>query len=461
MGCWGQETLGVLCVGLGGLGLPGLNVAIAQTPPQTSPQTSPQRISKVTSVLSVPSPAKGLALEAQGQRLYERREFQAAAIAWTQAAQTHAAQRQDVAQIRSLSLASLAYQQQGDWGAAQEAIATALSLLALQPQSEALSNVQTQAGLINGTLHFTRGEWAQARQAWGQVVQQAQSSTNPTPTDPTPLVLGQLNLALVDDAQDKTLVGLARLEDLKKLLQKQPETPQTQVLQAALFKTEGDLLSHLGRWTEAQARWEAALAIAQSPNLQTPNLQTPNLQTLTGSLWLSLGQAARQQNNLSQAQHAYGQASQNADPTLQILTQLAQLELALQPGANAAALPHWPQLQASLAKQPAQPLTLWSHLRLIELLQQANIQEPLTTLAHRAVQQAYALGDSQAIAQSLRSLGQVYALQGQPERAESLYQEAQMLIQPDLSSPQSGSLGVVELRSPLSPWSTAILPSSP
>ena len=387
-------------------------------PDQTDSSSSARQDRLLTDGLSAGQPLAlpSEELERQGRQLYHEGQFLAASLHWRQVAQVYAAQSRPLAQASALSNLSLAYQQMGQWEAAETAMAASLNLLAAQPHTAEQQRTAAQALMAKGSLQTALGRPQQALDTWQQAAL-AYLQSNST--------IG-FNQAQINQAQALREMGFYRqaaekLAAVRTALETQPSS----LLQAILWRRLGDTQRLTGALTQAQASLRQSLAIAEAYRSPTD---------ISAAL-LSLGHTAWSRRDTLAAKDFYTQASGAlVSPTAAQLVpiQLSQLALAVETQQGSAAVELWPVIQSQFASLPASRTAVyhqvnWAH-SLIQLKQAQVTDAPSWLMIARqlqqAAQQAHALADARAEAYAVGTLGQVYEQTQQWEIAQDLTQQA-------------------------------------
>jgi CHAT domain-containing protein len=473
-------VLGILSV-LGCLVVaPGVaRVPIANTSPITTPD---ETAIAQTSPTSIPAAASAEQLEQIAREQYAAGQFQAAAIAFQQAAQRYEAQGNSLRQALSLSNLSLSNQQLGSWADAADAIAKSLSILQTELQQQNTPDRQSayaQALDIDAKLALSRGQAEAASDTWqrsaaihtqlGHSDQAIESQINQTralqrlglysravillqtilkPPGQPKLLLEELEL--ISDEKAANLALQQRLQDL-------PASANTVVA----LQTLGDALQIVGNLKQAHTILQHSLTLAQQ-------LALPEV---IASIQLSLGNVARaeaianlQLNNMSVKQSVeqlqkrlspvqqefqrrwtdaaqafdakteealvyYQQAADSSNPqTIQVQAHLNRLNLLLDKQQEPEAEVTLAQINSLLGHLPPTRTAIGAHINFAQNLKRmaktATQRLQSAQLLATAQQQAIALGDPQAESYALGSLGQLYEESQQWDEAAALTQQA-------------------------------------
>jgi CHAT domain-containing protein/tetratricopeptide (TPR) repeat protein len=382
------------------------------------------------SAISVtPSASPSASLFEQGTRLYQAGQFAAASSAFQQAAQDYQSQGAMLRQAAALTNLALSYQQLGQWNEAQRAISTSLNLVEAGENSQALA----QTLEIQGGLQLAMGQPDRALETW----QRAEKLYAPV-ADSAGRWRTQLNQAKALQVQGFYRRALALLEGLEQQLQSQPDSATKSVALRSL----GDTLQLTGDLAQARRVLQTSLAIAQ--RLQAPEqISAANL---------SLGNAARAQQEHRQAIAFYQQAATTAPTVLaRLQAQINQVNVLtkLEPRSTAVAL--FQQIQTQLAQVPASRASAYAHINLAQTmitrlrdqsLAQSNpswvasLQQSSLTLLSTALDSAQQLQDPSTQAYALGTQGYLQELQGNWAEAEQKTTQA-LLIAQAIHAPES------------------------
>jgi CHAT domain-containing protein len=335
----------------------------------------------------------------------------------------------------TLSNLSLAYQQLGAWSEAKQAIAQSLNILGYQPQEtrEMRKQIDTPQILaqsldIQGRLQLATGQTQEALTTW----QQAQKIYSKA-GDANGVVRSHINQAQALRTQGFYRRAEKTLQDVYKILQSQPDSLEKTVGLRSL----GDILQLVGNLKDSQSALQQSLEIAQ-------RLQSP---ADIGASLFSLGNNARTQQQKQQAIDFYQQTVRvSTSPLTKVQAQLNHLDLLIEDQQSAQAQTLIPLIQSQLSTLPASRSAVYARINFAHSLAKLTRQEdsptnlspspapeasptPSAQLLATAVQQARNLGDKQAEAYALGSLGGLYEKTGQWSEAQNLTQQALLLAQ--------------------------------
>ena len=202
--------------------------------------------------------AQGLPVASQlgqkGREHYEAGQFAAAAKSWQQAAQAYQSQGSPLNQAMVLNNLALANQELGQWSQATEAIATSLELLDTQPDTPDRRRILAQALNTKGSLQMAQGQAEQALttlQQAGDLYRQV--------GDEVGIIRNLLN-----QAQILRVLGLYRraiftLTQVNETLEGQPDSP----LKATGLRHLGNALRLVGELKKSREALEQSLLIAE------------------------------------------------------------------------------------------------------------------------------------------------------------------------------------------------------
>jgi CHAT domain-containing protein/tetratricopeptide (TPR) repeat protein len=380
-------------------------------------------------IATSPSPPLSSSLFEQGTQLYQAGQFSAAVTAFQQAAQTYQSQGATLKQAAALSNLALTYQQLGLWNEAQQAIAASLKWVERGENGKALA----QALEIQGGLQLAMGQPDRALETWQRV-----EKLYATVHDQPGLLRTQLNQAKAFQVQGFYQRALMILEKLEQQLQSQPDS----VTKAAALRSLGDTLQLTGDLAQARRVLQTSLEVAQ-------RLQSPEQ---TSAAYLSLGNAARAQQDQTQAIAFYQQAATTAPNLLTSLpAQINQVSLLTKPEQRSTAVALFNQIQTQLAQLPASRASAYAHINLAQTIITrlrdwqlaqtdpsllASLQQSSTRLLSTAIQYAQQLKDQSTQAYALGTQGYLQELQGNWAEAYPTTAQA-LLIAQAIHAPES------------------------
>jgi CHAT domain-containing protein len=394
----------------------------------------------------------------QGRDYYENAQFSASVKAWQQAAQAYQAQGDRINQAMVLSNLALAHQALGQLPEAKNAIATSLQLLQSAPDTPERRRILAQALNTQGSLQMAQG---QAQPAL-TTLQQATDAYRQV-GDEAGVVRSLLNQAQVLRVLGFYRRALSTLTQANQTLQTQPDSP----LKAAGLRHLGNALRLIGDLNESQKVLQQSRDVAQK--LSSPSDMAAAL--------LSLGNTARVQQQGDAALQFYQQAAATQGyPTTRIQALVNQLSLmaegTIQQDISSRLPPLLTQIQAQLTDLPLNRISVYARINLAQnLMKLGNLkqegiqgregdnvaqrnpqdnfsipnQREIAQILATAIQQASTLGDQQAEAYAVGSLGGLYEKSKQWTEAQKLTQKALVLTQaidaPDIAYRFSWQLG--------------------
>ena len=405
----------------------------------------------------------------QGREYYETGQFAAARQIWQQAAQAYQSQGDRLNQAMLLSNLALAHQELGQSSQATEAIATSLELLQKEPDTPARRRILAQALNTKGSLQMAQG---QAQQALTTLQQAADLYRQAG--DEVAIIRNLLNQAQILRVLGLYRRALTTLTQVNQTLEGQPDSP----LKATGLRHLGNALRLVGELKKSREVLQQSLAVAE---------KLPSPPDIAAAL-LSLGNTARVQQETETALQFYQRAAAIASvPTTRIQAQVNQLSLIVERGVegNLGSLvqPLLTQIQSQLTDLPVSRLAVYAEINFAQSLLKMgrwgtgeqgskgerdihssftaspshlftpssssqfpipNLREIAQILA-TAIQQAKSLGDQQAQAYALGSLGGLYEKNQQWSEAQELTQQALILAQafnaPDIAYRWQWQLG--------------------
>ncbi|AFY48207.1 hypothetical protein Nos7524_2365 [Nostoc sp. PCC 7524] len=361
----------------------------------------------------------------QGKSLYDAGRFAEAVQVLQQATQAYKQQGESLKLAATLSNLSLAYQQLGDWQAAEAAIKTSLELLQAQKNDKNLQ-VLAQSLDIQGRLQLAMGKPEAALATWQQAAEIYQQAKNP---------IGEVR-SRINQAQAWRTQGFYRrsvqiLAQVNQKLQSQPDTLE----KAVGLRSLGDALMVVGDLTQSRTILEQSLTVAQ-------RLQLP---TETGASLFSLGNNARARQQIPEAIDYYQQTvAKSASPLTKIQAQLNHLSLLIDNQKFSETQTLIPTIQTQLNQLPASRAAIYAQINFVQSLMKVLSSElpvlsknshsvlgtqDLALLLAKTIQQARSLNDKRAEAYALLSLGNLYEQNQQWQEAQSLTQQALVLAQ--------------------------------
>jgi CHAT domain-containing protein/cytochrome c556 len=364
-------------------------------------------------------------LIAQGKSLYDAERFAEAAQALQQAAQVYQQQGDDLKLAGTLGNLSLAYQELGDWEAAQKAINKSLELLKAAKNQQNLQ-ILAQTLDIQGRLQLSMGKPEAALATWEQTAEIYRQTKNQAGE-----VRSQINQAQAWRNKGFYRRAVQILLAVKEKLQAQPDTIEKTVGLRSL----GDALMVIGDLTQSQKILEQSLFVAQ--RLELPAQMAASL--------LSLGNNARAKQKIAQALDYYQQTiTKSVSPLTKVQAQLNQLSLLIDTQ-QLSQIPNLiPSITAELQQLPPSRASIYAQINYAQSLMKAlnpesklqskNLDsitstEDLARLLANTIKQAGSLGDTQAEAYGLLSLGNLYENNRQWQEAQTITQQGLMLAQ--------------------------------
>lgn len=369
------------------------------------------------------------ALERSGKEYYNLGQFSAALQAWQQELKTYRAREDKLKQVSTLALISSAYQQLGQWEAAEDAIASSLALLeevSKNSNESKLDRIRAQILNRQGRLQLAKGETEAAL----ETAQQAEFFYNRS-DDRTGVIGSQIN-------QVRALQALgfsSRSQKLLAQIARQLKTLDDSPVKVESLQNIGNLFAQIGNLEKAKQILELSLTEAQSLSLPQQS-----------KIWLSLANLERiaieqvkqpnaiPQKNLQKALSSYQKAEETATlPIERIQAQLNRFSLLLEIDRLPSAQNLLVEITPILQQLPASRESIDAHLNLARSLLisrekrgQSSFIDPkkITEILETALQQAQSLDDRRAQVQVFGYLGLAYEQTKQLSIARDFTQQA-------------------------------------
>ncbi|MEL6381738.1 MAG: CHAT domain-containing protein [Cyanobacteria bacterium J06626_18] len=390
-----------------------------------------------------------------GTDLYEAERFADAVIAWQQAASTFRTQGQELNLALVLSNLSAAYQELGQWLAAEDTISESLALLdtlAAEFDTSLYSAVLARALNHRGSLLWSQGQLEEAVEVWQQA-----ASAYATAKDETGAIGSLLN-----QAKALQTLGLAvQSESLLLQVSQRLEQSADSDFKATGLRQLGSALRRVGKLDEAQETLERSLALTTTPRTKSSAfLELGNTNRVLRNRALAIGDEEKAQTFTQAALNSYEQAAIVEDPNPKIRAQLNQFSLLIEIGEQTQALALLPEIQTGLKTLPPGRSAVYAHLNLAQsllCLQSAAVaavscqrflrarpdnpsafEHPhsaetsslqIGQLLATALQQAEHLSDQRAQSHALGQLGELYELTQQWTEAQALTEQALAAIE--------------------------------
>lgn len=369
----------------------------------------------------------------QGRDFYQQGQFTQAKATWQQAVSTFEQRGDRANQSLALSYLSLAHQQLGEWQAAQDTISASLTLLnSPNPPSPLLA----QALNTLGSLQYAQGQTETALATW-----QRAYALYADGGDSSRQLGNLINQAQAQQALGLFLRAQRSLTEVERLLQQQSDPS----LKALGLRSLGNTLLLLGDSAAAQRVLQQSLTLLQrSPSTAVAPQEK-------SAILLSLGNAARAQNDIPAALGWYQQAANDGSPLLRSQAQLNQLSLLLRSGQTTAAQALIPTLEAQLNTLPPSRAAIYARIHFAQTLFSSASLRPIVAYASiaqtlaTARQHAQQLNDLRAESYATGYLGAVYERTGQRAQARRLTEQALLTAQsinaPDIAYQWQWQLG--------------------
>ncbi len=418
---------------------------------------------EVTAVEQIPSYSEILTLVQRGKQFYDAQMFSDALKVLQQAEKIYEIEGNILAQVQTLNLISLVYQQLGSTDSAEAAINTSLSLLdKVQIQDSQFKGVRAQVLNRRGRLQWAMGNAQSALDNF-----QSAELLYIEAKDKEGIIGSQIN-----QAQALQSLGFYRrsyklLNSVKKELRSQPDSR----VKVAGLHNLGNILRQRGDLDCSQKKDDLdcsqeilseSLAIAQRLNYRGQS--SPQQLSQQGNILLSLGnaklvEAARAKNlknvkeekkYIQSALNYYQNAALTATSSItKIQAWLNQLSIFLETLQLKSAQTLLPKIYNLLNQLPVSRASVYAHVNLADNLikfsnkewaignkqdkQIANYQN-ITQILDNAVNQAQNLNDKRAESYALGTLGKFYEKSQQWNQAKTSTQSALMISQTIMAS---------------------------
>lgn len=341
----------------------------------------------------------------QGLSLYQNGNFTAAARQWEQAVNLAQQTQSPLDEALALNYLTLAYQELGQYDAAQTSLTRGLKLITVGDRA---SQTILMARLLNtqGSLQLSQGNADAALQSW-----QNASTIYRQLKDPVGETGSLINQAQAEQTLGYFLRARNTLTQAEQTIARQPEPELRLTMALNLSQT----LAQIGEFDRATVTLTEAKAIAQSQHLNNP----------LAMLLIQQGNLAYAQQQIPEALEAYQQAIQIGDrPELQLKANLNRLQILI-------AQQQWPEAQAlaislgkSLDQQPPSHKNLAQRLQLSEsqiALHLSTQTPPVLDIANalkQSIQQARQIQDFRLESYAFGYLGRLYETTQQWTEAE-------------------------------------------
>lgn len=375
----------------------------------------------------------------QGRNLYQAGQFSQAVTLWQQAASDYEQQGQIFNQALTLNYLSSAYQELGEWSAAENAIHTSLSLLRNQsPLNQRELAIFAQALNTYGSLQLAQGQTQAALATWMQAETAYEQADN---------IRGKLG-SQINQAQ--ALQSLGQYRRAKQLLEKlveQLEPEPDSLLKAESLRSLGIALQTIGDLLRSKEILEQSWQI--SDRLGANQMISANL--------FSIGNIATDLGRYEVAFDYYQEAKAYAQTDLErVQIQLNQLSLLVNSQQWSAATNLSETIQSTLVKLSPSRAAIYARVNLAESLvklvtlsnsatNSTNDYQTVADLLVTGIQQARQIKDSRSEAYALNELGALYAQNQQWDDAQTLTKKAleisQRIEADDITARAAGQLG--------------------
>ena len=383
----------------------------------------------------------------EGTKLYQQGNYSKAADAWNQASQQFSAQKNILGQALSLSNVATAYSRLGQSNKSQQAIEQSLDLLVnLQVDTPEYWDIYAKVLNTKGNWQWMAGLAESALSNW-QTAEQYYLRADRR----TGIIKAKINQAKALQFLGRTLEALKVLQQVKQDLQQQPD-PE---LKAIGLRHLGRGLRNVGRLESSEAVLLQSTEINQTAqDLNLVWLELGNTQRKIADRARTIGKETQAQKHFDRASAAYERAQMSVnDSDFSLQAQLNQLSLFVQQGDYNKAIalaesinPNLTSLAATRANIQAQlnyvqSLTClrWSAVgacgdsrlesELLKINSPLVLKQNLVSILERAIAQSGSIEDKITTARAIGQLARVYELEGNWLQAQSLTQQALLLLE--------------------------------
>ncbi|NJO78148.1 MAG: CHAT domain-containing protein [Cyanobacteria bacterium RM1_2_2] len=385
-------------------------------------------------VSTIPAPSQEATTQAEqsllqpGIDLYEAEQYQAAVDHWQQAIARWTADGTALAQQQAafgLSHLSLAYQQLGQWQAAEAAVQQSLHLL--DASASGYQEVLAKTLNTQGRLQWHRGEIERALQTWQQATAAYQQAG-----DRTGVMLGLINQAHALQTLGFSVQAETQLRQVAQLLEQERDP----TLKASGWRHLGHGLRRVGKLRESEQILQQSLTESALLDAATQSalwLDLGNTQRALGHKAVAIGDTKAAQQNFQAAQTSYQQAERLAtSPLFARQIKLNQLSLMIETDQFTAASQLALRLNSSWNVLPLNRSSLYAQLnyaRSLAKLNQISRVKPMTDreiaeILAATLQQAQSAADPTVESYALGQLGELYEQTGQWQEAQTLTERA-------------------------------------
>jgi len=396
--------------------------------------TVPSVATPPLTVLSQVSASTPATLDQEGRRLYEAQHYSNAIATLQHAIRAYEQQNNPLGLAMAYRNLALVYQAQGNWDAANGAIANALSQLQAVPSLEgrpALARVLD----IQGAVQLRQGQTEQALSTWNQATDLYRQLG-----DESGAVRSQINQAQALQSLGFYRRAIALLIPMVETLQAQPAS-QTQVV---ALRNLGDALLAIGALEQSQTVLQESLAAAQELQLTEDVAATR----------FSLGKVAQAQGNTTQALDLYQQAeAETTMPLTQAQIALSRLNLRVDTQPQSVSPTEIERLVSQLQALPSSQAALYAQINLaqtwIKLADTGPISEDtylqIAQWLTQTRQQAHEFGNLRVESFAIGTLAGLYERTQQWADSKTLTENALTLAQsvnaPDITYRWQWQLG--------------------
>lgn len=387
----------------------------------------------------------------QGIALYEAERFSEAAARWQQANSAFAVRGDNLGQALVLSNLASTYQHLGRLEEAQQYIEKSLSLLQTSKQtanSQAYLEILAKALNAQGNLQWEKGQLEEALSTWKQASRNYAAAGHSEG-----IIITKINQSKALEALGLSRQAEETLQQVYQNLQQQPDSE----LKVTSLRHLGNAFRRVGKLEQSKQVLEESLALAGRPNVKSlAMLELGNTERALGNRAIGIGKEEEAQKHTRAAIQFYQQAT--SDSSAQLQAQLNQLSLLVETEQSSEARELLPKIQNSLANLPPSRTAIYARLNFARSLtclqldintealscisrkrqEQLDKQRPaIETSSWKAIaqiiatarQQAQTLQDQRAESYALGQLGGLYELTEQWSEAQTLTQQALLLVE--------------------------------
>jgi CHAT domain-containing protein len=358
-------------------------------------------------------------LEQKAQQLYQAGQYNESIEQLQELIQEYQTQDDKIGQILALRNLALVYQELGNWSSSEQALSKSQKILEGIPNTQEKQRLFAQILDVQGRTKLALGQAESALETWKQATDIYEGLG-----DITNATQGKIN-----QAQALQSLGLYS-QAIKSLTQLQTdlETEPDSLLKSRALQSLGEVWRKIGQLELSKTALQKSLAIAERLNSSQE----------AGNSLLSLGNTARQQENITDTLSYYQQAVKvSSSPATQIQAQLNQLNLYIEQEKGTEAANLIRQIQSRLEQLPVSQITIYNRIQLalsiIELSKSQDIAIPnsneIALSLKTSIEQAREIGDKRTESYGIGYLAQLYEDKQKLEEARVLTEQALLISQ--------------------------------